>query len=63
MGQSSLEDGVISIKHDVSWMLDFEAHRRSDVILFIMKKADSFNLSDHTDHEVSCSEPELKYFC
>ena len=25
VGQSSLEDGVISIKHDVSWMLDFEA--------------------------------------
>ena len=62
MGQSSLEDGVISIKHDVSWMLDSEA-TEDLIILFIMKKADSFNLSDHTDHEVSCSEPELKYFC
>ena len=39
-------------------MLDFEA-TEDLIILFIMKKADSINLSDHTDREVSCSEPEL----
>ena len=46
----------------VSWKLDFEA-TEDQTILLIMKKADSFNLSDQPDHGVSLSQPELEYFC